>query len=152
MRPDRIIVGEVRGTEAFDMLQAMNTGHDGSICTVHANTGRDALIRIENMVQMGSFNLPLRAIRMQIASAVDVVVQIERMRDGIRRVTEVVEIVGMEGDVITMNNIAQFEFVREDQRGMIEGIYRSPKVRPRFESKLSYFGLDRAFQEALQEL
>jgi pilus assembly protein CpaF len=152
MRPDRIIVGEVRGTEAFDMLQAMNTGHDGSICTVHANTGRDALIRIENMVQMGSFNLPLRAIRMQIASAVDVVVQIERMRDGIRRVIEVVEIVGMEGDVITMNNIAQFEFVREDQRGMIEGVYRSPKVRPRFESKLAYFGLDRAFQEALQEL
>ena len=152
MRPDRIIVGEVRGTEAFDMLQAMNTGHDGSICTVHANTGRDALTRIENMVQMGSFNLPLRAIRMQIASAVDVVVQIERMRDGIRRLTEVVEIVGMEGDVITMNTIAQFEFLREDQRGMIEGIYRSPKVRPRFETKLSYFGLDRAFQEALQEL
>ena len=152
MRPDRIIVGEVRGTEAFDMLQAMNTGHDGSICTVHANTGRDALIRVENMVQMGSFNLPLRAIRMQIASAVDIVVQIERMRDGVRRLTEVVEIVGMEGDVITMNTIAQFEFLREDQRGMIEGIYRSPKVRPRFEAKLSYFGLDRAFQEALQEL
>ena len=152
MRPDRIIVGEVRSSEAFDMLQAMNTGHDGSICTVHANTGRDALTRIENMVQMGSFNLPLRAIRMQIASAVDVVVQIERMRDGVRRVIEVVEIVGMEGDVITMNNIAQFEFLREDARGMIEGVYRSPKVRPRFEAKLSYFGLDRAFQEALQEL
>lgn len=152
MRPDRIIVGEVRGSEAFDMLQAMNTGHDGSICTVHANTGRDALTRVENMVQMGSFNLPLRAIRMQIASAVDVVVQIERMRDGIRRLTEIVEIVGMEGDVITMNTIAQFEFLREDQKGMIEGVYRSPKVRPRFETKLSYFGLDRAFQEALQEL
>ncbi len=152
MRPDRIIVGEVRGSEAFDMLQAMNTGHDGSICTVHANTGRDALTRVENMVQMGSFNLPLRAIRMQIASAVDIVVQIERMRDGVRRLTEIVEIVGMEGDVITMNMIAQFEFIREDQRGMIEGVYRSPKVRPRFETKLSYFGLDRAFQEALQEL
>jgi pilus assembly protein CpaF len=152
MRPDRIIVGEVRGTEAFDMLQAMNTGHDGSITTIHANTGRDALVRVENMVQMGSFNLPLRAIRMQIASAIDVVVQIERMRDGVRRVVELVEIVGMEGDVITMNTIAAFEFVREDQRGFIEGVYRSPKVRPRFQSRLAYFGLDRAWAEALQEL
>jgi len=152
MRPDRIIVGEVRGPEAFDMLQAMNTGHDGSISTVHANTGRDALVRIENMVQMGSFNLPIRAIRMQIAAAVDLVVQIERMRDGVRRVIEVVEIVGMEGDVITMNNVCAFEFVREDQRGIIEGVYRSPKVRPRFQTKLSYYGLDRAWTEAIQEL
>ncbi len=152
MRPDRIIVGEVRGPEAFDMLQAMNTGHDGSICTVHANTGRDALVRIENMVQMGSFNLPLRAIRMQIASAIDIVVQIERMRDGVRRVIEIVEICGMEGDVITMNTIANFEFIREDQRGGIEGVYRSPKVRPRFQTRLAYFGLDRGWAEALQEI
>ena len=152
MRPDRIIVGEVRGTEAFDMLQAMNTGHDGSVCTIHANTGRDALVRVENMVQMGSFNLPLRAIRMQIASAIDVVVQIERMRDGVRRVVEIVEICGMEGDVITMNTIAAFEFIREDQRGQLEGAYRSPKVRPRFQTRLSYFGLERAWAEALQEL
>src|SRR5690349_11189985 len=101
MRPDRIIVGEVRGPEAFDMLQAMNTGHDGSMSTVHANTPRDALARIENMVMMATANLPLRAIRQQIASAIDLIVQVERMRDGIRRVVQIVEIGGMEGDIIT---------------------------------------------------
>src|SRR5262250_2681872 len=96
MRPDRIILGEVRGGEAFDMLQAMNTGHDGSMCTVHANTPRDALSRVENMVLMSSVGLPLRAIRTQIVSAIDIVVQIERMRDGIRRVQAVIEVVGLE--------------------------------------------------------
>ena len=112
MRPDRIIVGEVRGAEAFDMLQAMNTGHDGSICTVHSNTPRDALTRIENLVMMGTASLPPRAVRMQIASAVDLIVQIQRMRDGGRRITHVSEIVGMEGEVVTMNDVFLFEYAR----------------------------------------
>src|ERR1039458_8974813 len=105
MRPDRIIVGEVRGSEAFDMLQAMNTGHDGSICTIHANSARDALTRIENMVQMGAAQFPIRAIRTQIAGALDLVVQLERMRDGVRRLVQLSDVCGMEGDVITMNDI-----------------------------------------------
>ncbi|MDT7952132.1 MAG: CpaF family protein, partial [Acetobacteraceae bacterium] len=105
MRPDRIILGECRGPEAFDMLQAMNTGHDGSICTMHANTARDALTRIENMVQMGLSNLPVSAIRRQIVGALDIIVQIERMRDGQRRVTAVTEVCGLEGDTVTMNEV-----------------------------------------------
>src|SRR6187401_309677 len=100
MRPDRIVVGEVRSEEALDMLQAMNTGHDGSICTVHANTPRDALTRIENMVQMGSTNLPHSAIRQQIVAALDLIIQVERMRDGQRRITAISEVCGLEGDVI----------------------------------------------------
>ena len=114
MRPDRIIVGEVRGAEAFDMLQAMNTGHDGSISTVHANSARDALTRVENMVQMGQVNLPSRAIRFQIVAALDIIVQIERMRDGQRRIVQISEVIGLEGDVITTNDIAA---VRVQGRG-----------------------------------
>ena len=113
MRPDRIIIGEVRGGEAFDMLQAMNTGHDGSMSTIHANTTRDALTRIENMVQMGNMGLPSKAIRTQIVGAVDLIVQVERQRDGGRRVTQVTEVCGMEGDVITLNDIFQFEVLGE---------------------------------------
>src|ERR1700726_3012113 len=109
MRPDRIIVGEVRGAEAFDMLQAMNTGHDGSMSTVHANSPRDALYRVENMVMMANLSLPLRAIRMQIASAVNLIVHIERMRDGVRRVQNVSEIAGMEGDIITARDLFSFQ-------------------------------------------
>src|SRR3984885_10095641 len=109
MRPDRIIIGEVRGGEAFDMLQAMNTGHDGSMSTIHANNTRDALVRIENMVQMGHMGLPSQAIRTQIVGAVDMIVQVERQRDGGRRLTQVSEVCGMEGDVITMNTIFEFE-------------------------------------------
>ena len=116
MRPDRIIVGEVRGAEAFDMLQAMNTGHDGSMSTIHANTTRDALTRIENMVQMGQPSLPLRAIRTQIVSAVDLIVQVERMRDGGRRITQVTEVVGLEGDVVTLNDIFQLRVRRRERR------------------------------------
>src|SRR6202030_1459292 len=101
----RIIIGEVRGGEAFDMLQAMNTGHDGSMSTIHANTTRDAVIRIENMVQMGNMGLPSKAIRTQIVSAIDIIVQVERQRDGGRRITQVSEVCGMEGDVITINDI-----------------------------------------------
>jgi pilus assembly protein CpaF len=152
MRPDRIIVGEVRGSEAFDMLQAMNTGHDGSISTVHANTTRDALTRVENMVQMGSFGLPARAIRTQIVGALDLIVQIERMRDGARRVTQVSEVCGMEGEVVTMNDVATFEYESEDARGRIIGRFRSPRMRPSFLDRLQYFGLDRAWMEALQSI
>jgi pilus assembly protein CpaF len=152
MRPDRIIVGEVRGEEAFDMLQAMNTGHDGSISTVHANTTRDALTRIENMVQMGQVNLPSRAIRTQIVAALDLIIQVERMRDGQRRVAQVSEIVGMEGDVITMNDIARFEYVDEDQHGRLRGIYRSTPAVPKFRDRLAYFGLDRAWADNLNQL
>ncbi len=134
MRPDRIIVGEVRGAEAYDMLQAMNTGHDGSISTVHANTTRDALARVENMVQMATVNLPARAIRAQIASAVHLIIQIERMRDGVRRISQVSDICGMEGEVITMNDVAAFEFegivIRHDCRqipyGRCSSLVRDP--------------------------
>ena len=152
MRPDRIVVGEVRGPEAFDMLQAMNTGHDGSISTVHANTARDALTRIENMVQMGQVNLPLRAIRTQIVAALDIIVQVERMRDGQRRVVQISEVIGLEGDVITTNDIAAFEYQLEDVNGQISGTYRSTQAIPKFKSRLAYYGLDRAWDEAMRQL
>ena len=152
MRPDRIVVGEVRGPEAFDMLQAMNTGHDGSISTVHANTARDALTRIENMVQMGQANLPVRAIRTQIVAALDIIVQVERMRDGQRRVVQISEVIGMEGDVITTNDIAAFEYQLEDLNGQISGTYRSTQAIPKFKSRLAYYGLDRAWDEAMRHL
>jgi pilus assembly protein CpaF len=151
MRPDRIIVGEVRGAEAFDMLQAMNTGHDGSYCTVHANTARDAVIRIENMVQMGQTSLPSQAIRRQIASAVDLIVQVERMRDGGRRVSQVAEVCGLEGDVITMNDVFTFEYEGDDPSGRIRGRWSTPRMRPGFHDRLEYFGLGEAWMRALQE-
>lgn len=149
MRPDRIIVGEVRSDEAFDMLQAMNTGHDGSMTTVHANNSRDALARIENMVLMGSTGLPLGAIRHQIVSAVDVIVHIQRMRDGIRRVTQVTEIVGMEGDVVTLQDLFAFEYEGENRDGTLRGAHRATGTRPGFLDKIRYFGLDAAFLAAL---
>src|SRR5690242_4901598 len=132
MRPDRIVVGEVRSAEAFDMLQAMNTGHDGSISTVHANSTRDALTRIENMVQMGQVNLPSRAIRSQIVAALDLIVHIERMRDGQRRIVQISEVIGLEGDVITTNDIAAFEYKEEDVHGRILGSYSSTHAIPKF--------------------
>ena len=121
MRPDRIIVGEVRGPEAFDMLQAMNTGHDGSMSTIHANSPGDALIRIEDMVAMAGFNLPARNVQKQIASALDIVVQIERLRDGTRRVTDIWEIVGLGADGIEMQEIFSFDFAGLDEHGKIAG-------------------------------
>ena len=151
MRPDRIIVGEVRGAEAFDMLQAMNTGHDGSFCTVHANTTRDALTRVENMVMMGQSTLPSRAIRTQIAAAVDLIVQIERMRDGGRRVSQISEICGLEGDVITMNDIFTFQYEGENADGRLRGSWVSPGMRPAFIDRLNYFGMLDAWMRALQE-
>jgi pilus assembly protein CpaF len=152
MRPDRIIVGEVRGAEAFDMLQAMNTGHDGSISTVHANSTRDALTRIENMVQMGQPNLPLRAVRSQIVAALDVIVQVERMRDGQRRIVQISEVTGQEGEVITTNDIAAFEYQEEDVHGRISGTYRSTHAVPKFKSRLAYYGVDRAWVDAMRHL
>jgi pilus assembly protein CpaF len=152
MRPDRIIVGEVRSFEAFDMLQAMNTGHDGSISTVHANGARDALTRVENMVQMGQVGLPSRAIRFQIVAALDIIVHVERMRDGKRRITQIAEVTGLEGDVITTNDIALFEFGDEDVHGRISGSYRSTQAVPKFKSRLAYYGLDRAWAEAMRQL
>ena len=150
MRPDRIILGECRGAEAFDMLQAMNTGHDGSICTLHANNPRDALTRVENMVQMGTANLPHSAIRQQIVSAIDLIIQIERMRDGQRRVTWVTEVCGMEGEVITTNDVFAFEYTGEDTSGKIIGRYITPRIRPSFSERLRYFGLEEAWIEALR--
>ncbi|MBI3048373.1 MAG: CpaF family protein [Acidobacteria bacterium] len=141
MRPDRIVVGEVRGEEALDMLQAMNTGHDGSLTTVHANSPRDALARIETMVAMGATNLPERAIRQQIASAIQVVVQQSRLSDGSRRVTSVSEIVGMEGDVITMQEIFLFEKLGVTQEGKVIGRFRATGVRPKCGERLRASGI-----------
>jgi pilus assembly protein CpaF len=152
MRPDRIILGEVRGAEAFDMLQAMNTGHDGSMCTIHANTTRDALTRVENMVQMGQSSLPLRSIRQQIVGAIDLIVQVERMHDGQRRVTQVSEVCNMEGDVVTMNDCVQLEFDGEDAQGRIVAHYKASQARPAFLPRLEYHGLARSWLAALAEI
>ena len=149
MRPDRVIIGEVRAGEAFDMLQAMNTGHDGSMSTIHANTTRDALTRIENMVQMGNMGLPSRAIRMQIVGAVNIIIQVERQRDGGRRITQVTEICGMEGDIVLLNDIFQFVMTGEDTNGRIIGHYKVSKSRPSFMPRLVYFGLDRQWMHVL---
>nr|WP_279347282.1 CpaF family protein [Govania unica] len=149
MRPDRIILGEVRGGEALDVLQAMNTGHDGSMCTLHANRPREALVRLENMVSMGSVNLPQKAIRTQIAAAVDLIVQVSRMRDGVRRVQAISEVVGMEGDVITTQDLFTYEFEGEDDNGTLIGSFRSTGVRPHFAIKAEYYGLHRALLEAM---
>src|SRR5262245_23034067 len=149
MRPDRIILGEVRGAEALDMLQAMNTGHDGSLGTIHANRPREALTRLENMIGMAGINLPPKAVRTQIASAIDMIVQISRMRDGMRRLTNIMEVVGMEGDVITTQELYSFEFEGEDAQGNVKGTFKSSGLRPHFLPKASYFGLDRALMEAM---
>lgn len=149
MRPDRIIMGEVRGSEAFDMMQAMNTGHNGSMSTVHSNSARDALGRIENMILMGTGNLPMRAIRSQIASALDLLVHTERMRDGVRRVTEVMEVVGLEGDVITLGKLFTYKYDGENPDGTLRGGFEATPVRPQFLPRLAYFGLATKFLKAL---
>jgi len=141
MRPDRIIVGEVRGGEAFDMLQAMNTGHDGSMTTVHANTARDALSRLENMVGMADMNLPLQVVRGQIASSVNIVLQLSRLSDGSRRVISLQEITGMEGDIISMQEIFKFQRVSTDEDGNITGHYTSTGIRPKFCENLEGMGI-----------
>ncbi|HQT68757.1 MAG TPA: ATPase, T2SS/T4P/T4SS family, partial [Acetobacteraceae bacterium] len=151
MRPDRIIIGEVRGPEAFDMLQAMNTGHDGSMSTIHANNTRDALSRIENMVQMASMGLGAKAIRTQVVSAVNLIVQVERQRDGGRRVTQLTEIAGIEGETVLMNDIFKFEMMGESSEGKIFGRYATQRIRSTFSERLAYFGLDKAWSSALEE-
>ncbi|HVC54123.1 MAG TPA: CpaF family protein [Stellaceae bacterium] len=149
MRPDRIIVGEVRGPEAFDMLQAMNTGHNGSMSTIHANSARDALARVENMVMMANTNLPSRAIRGQIVSALDLIVQIERMRDGTRRVTELCEVVGMEEDLITLATLFTFHYAGESQDGGLTGMFVGTGTEPRFLKRLEYYGLEKEFMQTI---
>ncbi len=151
MRPDRIICGEVRGAEAMDMLQAMNTGHDGSMCTLHANSPREALTRIENMVGMAATSLPAKAVRTQIVGAVHLILQVSRMRDGVRRVTHVTEIVGMEGEVVTMQDLFTYEYHGEGRDGLLLGAFKPAPVRPYFIKRAAYFGLDRALLAAMQE-
>jgi len=142
MRPDRIIVGEVRGAESLDMLQAMNTGHDGSLTTIHANSARDALSRVENMVMMTGIEFPQRTLRAQIASALDVVIQLERQEDGCRRVVSIQEINGMEGDVVTMSEIYQYNRRGIDQDGHVLGNYQPTGIVPGFYKKLQLLGID----------
>jgi pilus assembly protein CpaF len=141
MRPDRIVVGEVRGAEALDMLQAMNTGHDGSLCTVHANSPRDALSRIETMVLMAGYDLPVRAIRQQVASAIDLIVHLERLHDGSRRVTSMTEVQRMESDVITLQSLFEFKVDRVREDGMVLGALRPTGLRPTFLAKFEKHGV-----------
>jgi len=149
MRPDRIIIGECRGEEALDMLQAMNTGHDGSMSTIHANSPREALTRLENMIGMAGINLPSRAVRTQIASAIHMICQVNRMRDGQRRVTHLMEVVGMEGDIITTQELFTYQFQGEGSDGKLRGNFQSSGIRPAFLPRAEYFGLDRALLEVI---
>jgi pilus assembly protein CpaF len=142
MRPDRIILGECRGAEAFDMLQAMNTGHDGSLTTIHANTCRDAIGRLEQMIAMAGFDIPVRSLRGQIASALDVIIQLERMSDGRRRMVSLYELTGMEGDVVTMQEIFNFQRTSTDNHGNIIGEFRATGIRPKFMEELAVKGID----------
>jgi pilus assembly protein CpaF len=141
MRPDRIIVGEVRGEEAIDMLQAMNTGHDGSLTTIHANSPRDALYRLDTMVAMANLNLPDKAIRHQVASALNLVIQVSRMADGTRRVINISEITGMEGEVITMQDIFVFERTGINPEGKVTGRFRATGIRPKASERMASAGV-----------
>ena len=142
MRPDRIVVGEVRGGESLDMLQAMNTGHEGSLSTVHANSPRDAMSRLETLVLMAGMDLPLRAIREQAASAIDVVVQLSRLRDGSRRIVSVTEVQGMEGQTVTMQDAFAFDYAAGvDEAGRFRGTPISTGVRPRFTERFEELGI-----------
>jgi pilus assembly protein CpaF len=141
MRPDRIVVGEVRGDEAIDMLQAMNTGHEGSMTTVHANSPRDALARVETMVFMANLNLPDKAARQQIASAINLVVQISRFPDGTRKITNITELTGMEGPMITMQDLFVFDRQGYDEYNKVQGSFRPTGIRPKFSEKLLASGI-----------
>jgi pilus assembly protein CpaF len=149
MRPDRIILGEIRGEEAIDMLQAMNTGHDGSMGTIHSNTPRDALTRLENMVAMSGFKLPAEAVREQIQSAIHMIIQISRQRDGKRRITQVTEITGMEGEVVTTQDLFKFHYEGENSDGSIAGRFECSHLRPHFMPRAEYFGLGTRLMEAM---
>jgi pilus assembly protein CpaF len=142
MRPDRIIIGEVRGAEAFDMLQAMNTGHEGSLTTIHANTPRDSLTRLESMVLMTGIRLPEGALRFMVASALDMIIQISRLSDGTRKVTSISEVVGMEGSVITLQDLFVFEKQGVDQNGVVKGCFKSTGIRPQFADRLELAGIE----------
>jgi pilus assembly protein CpaF len=148
MRPDRIILGEIRGAECFDLLAAMNTGHDGSMCTLHANSPRECLGRMENMILMGDIKIPKEAISKQIADSVDLIVQVKRLRDGSRRITNITEVIGMEGDVIVTQELFKFEYISEDDNGKIIGEYRSMGLRPYTLEKARSFGFDQAMLES----
>ncbi|MDX3807408.1 MAG: CpaF family protein, partial [Bosea sp. (in: a-proteobacteria)] len=153
MRPERIIVGEVRGPEAFDLLQAMNTGHDGSMGTLHANTPRECLSRIESMITMGGFSLPSKTLREMICSSVDVIIQAQRMRDGSRRITHITEVLGMEGEVIITQDLMTYEVLGEDAAGKLIGRHRSTGVgRPRFWERARYFSEEQRLAAALDQL
>jgi pilus assembly protein CpaF len=141
MRPDRIILGEVRGDEAFDMLQAMNTGHEGSMCTVHANTPRDALTRLESMVAMANLNLPERAVRQQVASAITLVVQVSRMSDGTRKVVSIAEITGVDENVVSMHEVFTFQKKGISANGKVVGAFVASRIRPRFLEQLRVSGI-----------
>jgi pilus assembly protein CpaF len=150
MRPERIIVGEVRGPEAFDLLQAMNTGHDGSMGTLHANSPREALSRLESMITMGGFQLPPRTIREMVVASIDVIIQVARLRDGTRRITHITEVVGMEGDVVTTQDLYVYDYLGEDQNGRILGRHRSTGIgHPRFWERARYFGEEQKLAAAL---
>jgi pilus assembly protein CpaF len=142
MRPDRIIVGEVRGAEAFDMLQAMNTGHDGSLTTIHANSPRDALMRLETMVAMANFDIPIEFLRRYISSAIDIIIQLSRMTDGKRRIVSLQEITGMEGNVITMQEIFSFSQTGIDTSGTVKGHFKFHGVRPKFLQKFKMANIE----------
>lgn len=142
MRPDRIIMGEVRGSEAVDMLQAMNTGHDGSLTTLHANTPRDALSRLETMISMAGLNLPTKGMRQQIASAIQVLIQVERLSDGQRKIVNIAEITGMEGDIITMQDIFVYEREGVDEAGNVIGSFKATGIRPRFTDRMLTYGVE----------
>ncbi len=153
MRPERIIVGEVRGSEAFDLLQAMNTGHDGSMGTLHANSPREALSRLESMITMGGFQLPTRTIREMIVASIDVIVQAERLRDGSRRITHVTEVIGTEGDVIITQDLMHYDMTGEDEAGRIIGRHIGTGiVRPAFWDRARYFGMEQELAESLDAL
>ena len=141
MRPDRILVGEVRGPEAFDMLQAMNTGHEGSLTTIHANATRDSLTRLESMILMTGVNLPERAMRFMVSSALDLIIQVNRLSDGTRKITSICEVVGMEGDVVTLQDIFVFEKRGIDPKGKVLGLFRATGIRPKFTEKLELAGI-----------
>ena len=150
MRPERIIVGEVRGPEAFDLLQAMNTGHDGSMGTLHANSPREAISRLESMIMMGGFALPPKTIREMITGSIDVIIQASRLRDGSRKVTHITEVIGMEGDVVTLQNLIVYEITGEDAQGKIVGRHRSTGIaRPRFWERAEYYGETGRLAQAL---
>jgi pilus assembly protein CpaF len=152
MRPDRIIVGEVRGPEAFDLLQAMNTGHDGSLGTLHSNSPRECISRLESMILMGGYNLPAKTIREMIVSAVDVIIQASRLRDGSRKITHVTEVMGLEGEVVTLQDLFIHEIFGEDADGRISGRHRSTGIaRPRFWERACYFGEEKRLTEILTE-